>query len=859
MSSIITRGLCGVAALAMCLTEARGVSGEDRGEPSAPALVERDAVGRVLPVAGAAVLQEAPAPAVEQPGDILRREPGAITLADEPDLRRKLALIKKQLEGDRPHAAAKQLGLLLADPVVPDFFLVGGPGAPGGRSFKTELQKLIAELPPIGRQAYEVEFGTDARRALERGLASDDIEFGLQQVVVRYSGTQAGRDALWHLAAFYRDHQRFREAALCLDRLRQAQPKDTTREPALSLIAAQAWNLSGESRQAITLLTQAKRAHERPGLFRPDRSAVEWFAEDATALKWLSQWLGNGSSQSRGRPVERNWLVARGGPGRNGPVVPVSSPALVPRWSVATTSDAHTLLKVSQDAERARDQGRPLLPMLHPLIVGEQILMRTAQGVHSYSATTGRMLWRYPSDDGDGQSGLRDSLWNDAAFGALASDGACLFLVEPDQVNRELILGQGATPDPLVKRDAAVDPSETVPDDGVTMRQTSLLSAREITPPREGNLRWQVGGKFGLDEPKLAGVSFLGTPLPYAGQLYVLAERKRSLFLICLDIRTGGLRWMQELATIENNLSTDLFRRLSGASPTIAEGLVICPTSAGGVVAIDLITRTLAWAYRYQRTKETLPVETGEVATAPVLSQGNRWVDGTVRVAEQFAVLAPPESAFVHCLNLADGKLVWKHPRTTDIDIAGVQQGVVILLSKEGLRGLKLSDGSPAWKAPLKFPARVFPAGRCLLESTKLYVPLTDGSLWEVSGRDGSATTSRRHVRETALGNLAFGNSVFVSQGREALEVFDEEEPLREAIEKRLRDNPRDAEALFRKGQLDVWGGRLVVGLDALRQSYRERPEAQTRNALIAALLARLATTPPDAAVLEAELLRLSP
>ena len=49
----------------------------------------------------------------------------------------------------------------------------------------------------------------------------------------------------------------------------------------------------------------------------------------------------------------------------------------------------------------------------------------------------------------------------------------------------------------------------------------------------------------------------------------------------------------------------DSRRRLAGASPSLAEGILVCPTSAGAVVAVDLATRTLRWGYQYGRTDIT--------------------------------------------------------------------------------------------------------------------------------------------------------------------------------------------------------------------------------------------------------------
>ncbi len=111
-----------------------------------------------------------------------------------------------------------------------------------------------------------------------------------------------------------------------------------------------------------------------------------------------------------------------------------------------------------------------------------------------------------------------------------------------------------------------------------------------------------MGGATGEDEPKLAGTFFLGPPLPLEGKLYVLAEMKTSEIKLCvLDAKTGKLDWSQQIAVVEQNIQQDPLRRLSGCSPSYADGVLICPTTAGAVVAVDLANRTLRWGYQYAR------------------------------------------------------------------------------------------------------------------------------------------------------------------------------------------------------------------------------------------------------------------
>ena len=40
-------------------------------------------------------------------------------------------------------------------------------------------------------------------------------------------------------------------------------------------------------------------------------------------------------------------------------------------------------------------------------------------------------------------------------------------------------------------------------------------------------------------------------------------------------------------------------RRLAGVSPSYSDGVLVCPTASGAIIAVDLTTRSLLWGYRY--------------------------------------------------------------------------------------------------------------------------------------------------------------------------------------------------------------------------------------------------------------------
>ena len=202
------------------------------------------------------------------------------------------------------------------------------------------------------------------------------------------------------------------------------------------------------------------------------------------------------------------------------------------------------------------------------------------------------------SNAGSRDEELKQRIWEDHAFGQVSSDGRQVYVIDDLSYAP---MANVPTPAVWVGRRGQQFPNPTA------AKSYNLLVALDLQ--KQGYQVWAVGGTVG-DNPALAGAFFLGPPLPVGDQLYVLAEFGGEIRLLCLDARTGGLDWKQQLAVLQEeqyNIVWDRSRRLAAASPSLAEGILICPTSAGDAVAVDLSTRTLRWGYQYARN-DTSPL-----------------------------------------------------------------------------------------------------------------------------------------------------------------------------------------------------------------------------------------------------------
>jgi outer membrane protein assembly factor BamB len=485
--------------------------------------------------------------------------------------------------------------------------------------------------------------------------------------------------------------------------------------------------------------------------------------------------------------------------------------------------DSRTQLTIDRSSQSYREGNGTALPLLNPLAVGDTLFMRTARGVSAFDIGTGDCRWRQPSDDDDGNAALERILWREPAGGGFSVDDECVYLVDD--------LSSGDSDSTVVGQNA--------------------LSAREHSRSREGNLRWQIGGHDGGNEPRLKGGFFLGPPLAWQGGLYVLVETKGALSLAALDRATGRLSWSQELALVEQRISDYLLRYVCGAAPSIsAEEIIVCPTSGGVVVALDLTTRSLLWAYRYAQKKSSQPVTFDDAEFAPRLDQYDRWLDGTVSIAKGRVVLTPLESREIHCLDLSDGQPIWTKARDDGMFVACVTSDTVVVVGRSAIRGHRLSDGEVVWR----LVTGSFPSGRGVFAGERYFLPVTSAAVLEIELSTGTLAATHKSPRELPAGNLIWHRGLFVSQGPAALEVFDERETLVDQVRERLERNPRDAEALLRRGELQLSFGHVADAIGAFRAAYEAGRSPKMKTRLIGALLDGVRQNLPGQEYLAAEL-----
>lgn len=800
--------------------------------------------------------------------NVFRAAPRELTL--------RLSRARKAIENEEYNEAVMELGRLLAELDEPagdrdpgseepqDYFV--GPRSEQAThvSLKTEAQRLIGSMPAKGREWYELQYGAEARQQFEQAVEAGDPQL-LTNVARRYFHTKAGYEASLLLGRYYLDQGQPLAAALCFRRLADS-PAAASFEPELSVLTASCWLHSNSPDRAQQTLAALVRKLPNAKL-KVGGKELELPRDETRAREMLESLLATRRGE-RGGP-QTHWVLYRGDASRTARVAG-DTPLATARWRLPTVNNPNDELLVEDLAKKFASQGVPALPSFQPLAVGQFILMRTSDGMLGVDMRTGKRVWPYPWDEMEGpqtstsargvmpgannsarESELKQKLFEDAPYGQMSSDGEAIYFlhglsfVSPGQAQMMAFRG------PMAR--------------GNRNAPTSFNRLVALDIRREGKNLWVIGDSQGNggDEPKLAGAFFLGPPLPLQGKLYALAEINAEVRLVALNPRTGKLDWQQQIAQLESrDILVDINRRLAGASPSYADGVLVCPTSAGAVVAVDLATRTLLWGFQYStgstNEKSNGPVFFPRQSSAMQPKQiGQHWADGTITIHDGKVLVTPIESDELFCLDLLTGQPAWPAQRRADmLYVATVHKGNAIIVGKNHLHSIRLTDGKAMWESPVEIPDQALPSGRGFHTGSSYYLPTTARLLVRFDLDTGRVL--ERVKTDLPLGNLICYRDEIISQSPAGLAVYPMVAPLRERVADLLQANPNDAWALGRQAELLTYDGKVVEALDLLRRGCQIHPEdADLRSLLVVNLMNSLRTDFPRYRSLAGELERL--
>ncbi len=752
------------------------------------------------------------------------------------ELRRPLNRAKQAITAGEFAEATAELGRILDSDDQQDYFFSVGKTAEK-KSLRTEAMHLLGSIPSSDRKAYELQFGTAARKLVDHALTNDSPE-ELAEASRRYFHTDAGYEATVLLGRHFFTRGEPGAAAAAFSRVYEVAGARERFEPSLSLLLATSYLFSDQKDRARAIMSDLKQRMPKAKTEVGGKNAFV-FEGDDDPLARLVVWVGQ-SEQTMG--AVDSWLVHRGTAARTG-MVESAEPHPVSMWSLPT---AETPLELQVASERRRElakSGTSTTTVLSPLIVGDWVICRNVDGLIGVDRRSGRRVWKFPADDltadqspvAMGRSKgiesqkqfVRQRIWDDAPYGQISSDGRAVYVVDGLGFS-----GFGASR-PL--RNQFFFNAEF----GLETR--NRLVALDIQ--REGKQIWVAGDTDEADSP-LANAFFLGAPIPVDGTLYVLADIRGEVALVALDAASGKFKWKQQVAQRDATLfRREEVQRLGGCSPSFADGLLVCPTALGCVVAVDVSTRTLKWEYRYLQSNEPDNNRPFGIPQRPLQPLERRWQENTILMPGKNVVLGLVDSPDLYVLDRETGKVQWKRIRDDDHWIAATD--TLVLTGGKSLSGVgqirawKLIDGTAGWPEPVALGSKVT-TGRGLANAARdtWYQPMSGREIWCVSlaiGRIGKILRL-----ESDVGSLAVAGSTLVSQSPESIDCFMLSSSVQGEIEALSKSDPKSPWAAARRAELELAGNNPEGAWRILSEFPTEKPPPALRAVLLRTMTALL-------------------
>jgi outer membrane protein assembly factor BamB len=443
-------------------------------------------------------------------------------------------------------------------------------------------------------------------------------------------------------------------------------------------------------------------------------------------------------------------------------------------------------LQIDELAHDFHKRNQAAIPSPHPLVVGNVVLARTVDRLQAFDLASGKLLWETRGDNaleqlrngtvpplpGD-RGSLLDPLllqrvFTDSTYGSLSADGEIVFCIEDLGYSSALpgnMIGTG------INQNAHPLATKT----------HNRLAAYSI---RSGELIWQKGGLADGSlrvTQGLAGHFFLGPPLPLGHKAYCLTEKSGQIQLVVLDSKTGQLDWSQPLHSVPTSVTENGHRAISGLSPSYRDGVMICPTGSGIVVALDVVTRRLMWSYRYREPEDADPrsrMRALAMARFAAQRRGNttsetktkgHWHDSLAAITNGRVILTPRDSGELHCVNLMDGSAVWKKPRGSRLYVGGVYDGKLLVVGSQQVELFRIDDGEAVWAGPTILPLL---SGRGVLSGNRYHVPLSTAAIATIDLQSGRVVATQKMADGVVPGNLVFSGGHVIAQGTNSLVCF---------------------------------------------------------------------------------------
>lgn len=574
---------------------------------------------------------------------------------------------------------------------------------------QTEAERAIAALPLELHERLEQQMAPRAQDVLTAALTGGD-EPQLALALRQYGWTRAGA-AGWLAAGLRaRDTARWQTAEAAGRRVLAHRAATPTQRASALLLTVESLLQSGKIASATRIWDDSKASLGNVPVRQAGRARP---LEDLIT----EQFRPAGELVSESTSTSEETL-----------------PVLVARWQRDLRPSAPVSEGLALLAKPFRAHGAISFPVQQPVVAGNAVLLRTIDQVIACDLTTGEKLWRaalpefsrlqdHPAllENSMYRTAILDSFWRreqvDSVFASLTTDGERVFVVEESSDQARQMLPQ--RPSPPERDDEPPPPI------------SNHLAAYDVST---GDLAWRIGGESVSPSYPLGGVYFLGPPTAVDEALFGVGQRSGELGVYAIDRRRGELLWWVTLGQVERPLSGDLLRRGTACPVVWEQGLLICPTTAGVVAAVDATTRQLRWLTRYpDRQREIVLPQPGAIRPrSRPESWWDAWRTASVWPVGDRILSTSPESNEWLLINVADGSVVQRGLRNGAIAVVGIVGQTLVLAESSAIRGVDLTSGEVRWRAVTGDLA-----GQGVIHGDVLVQPLAEGTLATIQIEDG--------------------------------------------------------------------------------------------------------------------------
>ena len=489
-------------------------------------------------------------------------------------------------------------------------------------------RSLLEALPEEGRQTFRRLNGPAAEAKLAEAMqigSLDERALALESVLSKYALCDAAADAASRLGDLRFEAGRFDEAA---DLYRRAaeHPGSTPDDPRLMAKRLYALARAEQWQQLGTLAEYAA--------FRHPQASVE-IGGRPVALPELARSLAQGSGQANQptRGMTRSELPAES----------------YPTYSIKLTDESTDL--ILQNAAMSNRFGGQIENLLHPAVVAGpgRFYSLHMDTVSAFDAATGSRLWT----DGDIRINAGQLTGN---FHYLQMDYQQQALLHEDTL--------------LI---ANTDPQSM---------NWSRLRAIDV---KTGEVSWNSKSIGAIQQ-----FSFVGRPL-VVGDKVICAARENAgneLKLVAISIANGGLAWAMNLGTAtpdpQWNQPVDVTPRLA-----MGERYLMVLTNNGGVLAVDVDTQAIAWAFTFP----VLPTNR--------VRRGGFDIDppGNIVTHRGVVYFKDTRDSNVHAIREYDATRLWSVPVDRDDTIVHCDARFVYTLGEQVV-AIDQQTGKRQWWSP---------------------------------------------------------------------------------------------------------------------------------------------------------------